>query len=52
MTLALSAPDAEKLVFGMEWGTVWLSYEPEDANEDGTDIVVLTPQTDVRDVFE
>ncbi len=55
VTLALEGPDAEKLVFGMEWGKVWLSLEPEDADESGTRIVVLLlPQlaSDLRDVFE
>jgi pilus assembly protein CpaB len=54
VTLALEAPDAEELVFAMEFGTVWLSYEPEDASEDGTGTVVLIlPQpSDVRDVLQ
>lgn len=36
VTLALDAPSAERLVFGMEQGMVWLSAEPLDADEDGT----------------
>lgn len=36
VTLALDAPSAEKLVFGMEQGMVWLSAEPLDADENGT----------------
>lgn len=52
VTLALAAKDAETLVFAMEWGSVWLSYEPEDADERGTDVVVATIPDDVRDVFE
>nr|WP_269813612.1 Flp pilus assembly protein CpaB [Ornithinimicrobium sediminis] len=54
VTLALDAPDAEELVFAMEFGTVWLSYEPEEASEDGTGTVVLIlPLPDeVRDVLQ
>lgn len=52
VTLALEAPDAERLVFGMEWGQVWLSYEPEDADENGTQVVVVTIPDDARDVYE
>jgi pilus assembly protein CpaB len=52
VTLALEAPDAETLVFGMEWGEVWLSYEPEDADEDGTEVVVVTIPNEARDVFQ
>lgn len=36
VTLALTAADAEELVWGMEHGSVWLSAEPADAVEDGT----------------
>jgi pilus assembly protein CpaB len=39
VTLALTAPDAEQLVWGMENGSVWLSAEPTDATEDGTRVV-------------
>lgn len=43
ITLAVDAADAEKVVFAAEHGTVWLSAEPEDADEDGTQ--VQTPET-------
>lgn len=43
VTLAVNAADAEKVVFAAEHGTVWLSAEPEDATEDGTQ--VQTPET-------
>jgi pilus assembly protein CpaB len=39
ITLALPARDAERVVFGMEHGTVWLSLEPEDADNSGTTII-------------
>ncbi|TRW44931.1 Flp pilus assembly protein CpaB [Georgenia yuyongxinii] len=39
VTLALTGPDAERLVFGSEHGTVWLSKQPADASTDGTRIV-------------
>jgi pilus assembly protein CpaB len=55
VTLALAAADAEKLVYAMEFGTVWLSLEPESASEDDTKVVVtLMPRraSELRDVFE
>jgi pilus assembly protein CpaB len=39
VTLALSAADAEKIVFAAEFGSIWLSHEPSTADESGTDIV-------------
>jgi pilus assembly protein CpaB len=39
VTLALSAADAEKLVFGAEHGRLWLSLEPSDADTSGTRVV-------------
>ncbi|RNE62112.1 Flp pilus assembly protein CpaB [Cryobacterium tepidiphilum] len=39
VTLALTTPDIEKLVWGQEWGSVWLTLEPEDANEKGSRVV-------------
>lgn len=36
VTLALTAPDIEKLVFTQEHGDVWLAREPADASESGT----------------
>jgi pilus assembly protein CpaB len=36
VTLAVSAPAAEQLVFTAENGTIWLSAEPVDAPTDGT----------------
>jgi pilus assembly protein CpaB len=38
ITLAVVAGDAEKVVFGAEHGTLWLSLEPETATTDGADI--------------
>jgi pilus assembly protein CpaB len=39
VTLALAAPDAEKVVFGAEHGKIWLSLEPSDAVVAGTRVV-------------
>lgn len=39
ITLALSAPDAEKVVFAQEFGSIWLSHEPSSAIETGTGVV-------------
>ncbi|WP_109474374.1 Flp pilus assembly protein CpaB [Ornithinimicrobium cavernae] len=55
VTLALEAPQAEKLVYGMEFGTIWLSMEPEGASEENTRIVVTTvPRlaSEIRDIYE
>ncbi len=38
VTLAIGAPDVEKVVFAAEHGTVWLAAEPTDADETGTAI--------------
>jgi pilus assembly protein CpaB len=39
VTLALTAQDAEAVVFGQEHGKVWLSLEPDAANTGGTTVV-------------
>ncbi|SDO20666.1 pilus assembly protein CpaB [Nakamurella panacisegetis] len=39
VTLATTAHIAEKIVFGAEHGSIWLSYEPLTADESGTEIV-------------
>ena len=36
VTLALDGPATERLVFAQEFGKLWLSIEPSDANEAGT----------------
>jgi pilus assembly protein CpaB len=41
VTIALSAPDVERVTFTAEFGHVWLAAEPRDADESGTKIVVL-----------
>lgn len=41
ITLAVTASQAEAVVWGVEHGTVWLTLEPEDADTGGTQ--VLTP---------
>ena len=39
VTLAVDAPSAERVVFAAEHGFVWLSNEPLDADEGGTQVV-------------
>jgi len=46
VTLAVTAPQAEAVVFGIEHGTLWLSLEPEGAKTGGTDVV------DGRTIYE
>lgn len=38
LTLALTTPEAERLVFALEYGTLYMAQEPEDAPEEGTNI--------------
>jgi pilus assembly protein CpaB len=52
VTLALAGGQAEQLVYGMEFGTVWLSYEPESAQEDDDDVKVVQLPDRVGDVLE
>jgi Flp pilus assembly protein CpaB len=35
VTLARTTPDIEVLLWGQEWGKIWLTLEPESATEDG-----------------
>jgi pilus assembly protein CpaB len=39
ITLAVTAANAEAVVFGIEHGTVWLSLEPEGADISGTEVI-------------
>lgn len=39
VTLAVSASQAEAVVFGAEHGTVWLTLEPKNARTSGTDVI-------------
>lgn len=41
ITLAVSAPEAEQIVFAAEFGRIWLTAEGPDASEDGTRILTL-----------
>jgi pilus assembly protein CpaB len=41
VTLALSSPQVEQVVFGAEFGHIWLTAENADAEESGTRIVTL-----------
>ena len=43
VTLAVTAPQAEAVVFGVEHGTLWLTLEPAAASTGGTSVV--TDQT-------
>lgn len=36
ITLALTTPEAERLIFAIEYGTLYMAQEPEDAPETGT----------------
>lgn len=38
LTLALTTPEAERLVFAVEYGSLYMAQEPEDASEEGTQI--------------
>lgn len=42
VTLAVTAAEAEQVVFAAEFGDVWLTAEPDDATEDGTRILTLS----------
>lgn len=41
VSLAVDAEQAEKVVFAAEYGQMWLTLEPEDAEEDGAEIQTL-----------
>lgn len=41
VTLALRSPQVEQVVFAAEFGHIWLTAEPADADETGTRIVTL-----------
>lgn len=38
VTLAVDAPSVEKVIFGAEHGSLWLAWEPKEANESGTKV--------------
>ncbi len=38
VTLAVDGPSLERVVFGAEHGSLWLSWEPKEANEGGTKV--------------
>jgi pilus assembly protein CpaB len=50
VTLAVTAREAEAVVFGMEGGKVWLSLEPADAATSGTE--VITPENIYGKAFQ
>lgn len=39
VTMALTAPEVERVVFTAEHGSLWLAFEPTDAPTDGTQVV-------------
>jgi len=39
VTLAVTARQAEPVIFGVEHGTLWLSLEPDGADTSGTDVI-------------
>jgi pilus assembly protein CpaB len=41
VTLAVSAPEAEQVVFAAEFGTVWLTGESASATETGTRVLTI-----------
>ena len=50
ITLAVTAQEAEPIVFGMEHGTLWLSLEPEGADNSGT--TVISPGNVYTEVYQ
>ena len=39
VTVALEAPQVERVVFSMEFGRIWLAAEPSNASEEDTEII-------------
>ncbi|WP_097186553.1 Flp pilus assembly protein CpaB [Ornithinimicrobium cerasi] len=52
VTLALTGDDAERLVYAMEFGQVWLSYEPDTAEPDDDDVKVVQLPEEAGDVLQ
>ncbi|WP_448624070.1 Flp pilus assembly protein CpaB [Geodermatophilus sp. URMC 64] len=50
ITFAVTAEEAEPIVFGMEHGTVWLSLEPDGADTSGT--TVISPGNVYTEVYQ
>jgi pilus assembly protein CpaB len=50
ITLAVTAEEAEPIVFGMEHGTLWLSLEPEGVDNGGT--TVISPGNVYTEVYQ
>jgi pilus assembly protein CpaB len=50
VTLAVTAQEAEPIVFAMEHGTVWLSLEPDGADNGGT--TVINPGNVYTEVYQ
>lgn len=52
VTLALEAEDAARVVFAMEFGSLWLSLEPEGASDEDTPSIVISVPDQARNVIE
>lgn len=52
VTLALGAEDAGRVVFAQEFGTVWLSLEPEGADDEETPTIIVSVPDRARNVLE
>jgi pilus assembly protein CpaB len=39
VTMAVDGPSVERIIFGAEYGRIWLSWEPKEANESGTKVL-------------
>ena len=52
VTLALEAEDAARVVFAKEFGTVWLSLEPDGASDEETPTIIISVPERARNVLE
>jgi pilus assembly protein CpaB len=52
VTLALGADDAGGVIYAMEFGSLWLTLEPETASDEETRTVVITVPERARNVVE
>jgi len=52
VTFAVEPDDAAKLIFAAEWGSIWLSLEPEGASDDDVPSVIISLPSRGQDVLE
>ncbi|GGK68661.1 Flp pilus assembly protein CpaB [Ornithinimicrobium pekingense] len=52
VTLALPAEDAARVIYAKEYGSVWLTLEPEGADDDDARTIVITVPSTGRNVLE